>query len=216
MCDFEKASINSFMFCYTSTPLTGCFFHFSQCIWPCIRSGGHSTFYRDNETERSIFKMFAAVAFIKEDNVIQAYEAMEEHICLNGFEQKSRELLNYYEDTFIRRHDPTSHARPLFPIRLWNRSERTENGISRTNNKHNAYARLVGGNHPNIFKFLASLQRELSLVDFKIDTIYMRTTQKNTRPVYNQINRQLIELTERRDSVSIITLLEQISYLLTY
>ncbi|KAF0991537.1 hypothetical protein HZS_5059 [Henneguya salminicola] len=26
MCDFEKASLNSFMFCYPSTPLTGCFF----------------------------------------------------------------------------------------------------------------------------------------------------------------------------------------------
>ncbi|KAF0987057.1 hypothetical protein HZS_5888 [Henneguya salminicola] len=33
MCDFEKASINSFMFCYPRTPLTGFFFHFSQCIW---------------------------------------------------------------------------------------------------------------------------------------------------------------------------------------
>ncbi|KAF0987924.1 hypothetical protein HZS_6537 [Henneguya salminicola] len=71
------------MLFYTSTPLTGCFFNFSQCIWSCISSGGQSTFYRDNKTERSIFKMFAAVAFIKEDNIIQAYEALEEHICLN-------------------------------------------------------------------------------------------------------------------------------------
>ncbi|KAF0990372.1 LOW QUALITY PROTEIN: hypothetical protein HZS_1936 [Henneguya salminicola] len=28
MCYFKKASINSFMFCYPSTPLIGCFFHF--------------------------------------------------------------------------------------------------------------------------------------------------------------------------------------------
>ncbi|KAF0985632.1 hypothetical protein HZS_6496 [Henneguya salminicola] len=68
MCDFEKASVNSFMFFYPSTPLTECFFHFSQCIWRRIQSGGRSTLYRDNETVRSIFKMFAAVAFIKEDN----------------------------------------------------------------------------------------------------------------------------------------------------
>ncbi|KAF0985973.1 hypothetical protein HZS_2167 [Henneguya salminicola] len=72
-------------------------------------------------------------------------------------------------------------------------------GISRTNNKvegcHNAFARLV-----------ASPQRELSLVDVKIDTIHMRTTQQNTRPVYNQINRQLIELVERYDTIFIITL----------
>ncbi|KAF0985296.1 hypothetical protein HZS_6898 [Henneguya salminicola] len=79
--------------------------------------------------------MFAPVAFIKEDNVIQAHEALEQHICLNGFEHQFRELLNYYEDTLIGRHHRTSRSQPLFPIRLWNQSERTENGISRTNNK---------------------------------------------------------------------------------
>ncbi|KAF0993061.1 hypothetical protein HZS_1097 [Henneguya salminicola] len=42
----------------------------------------------------------------------------------------------------------------------------------------------------------------------------MRTTQQNTTPVYNQINRQLIELVKRRDTILIITLFEQISYFL--
>ncbi|KAF0985263.1 hypothetical protein HZS_6344 [Henneguya salminicola] len=133
--------------------------------------------------------------------------------CLN-------ELLNYYEDTFIGRHNRTGCSQPLFPILLWNQSERTENRISGTNNKvegwHNAFAGLVGGNHPNIFNFLASLQRELSLVVVKIDTIPMRIIQNNSRPVNNQINRHLIELMEKRDTIHIITLLEQISYLLTY
>ncbi|KAF0990171.1 hypothetical protein HZS_2124 [Henneguya salminicola] len=55
---------------------------------------------------------------------------------------------------------------------------------------------------------------DLSLVDVKMDTIHMRTTQKNTTPVYNQINRQLIELMVRRHTIPIITLFEQISYLL--
>ncbi|KAF0992899.1 hypothetical protein HZS_2532 [Henneguya salminicola] len=79
--------------------------------------------------------MFAAVVFIKEDNVVQAYESLEENICLNSYEQQFRELLNYYEDTFIGRHHRTGRSQPLFPIRLWNQSERSENGISGTNNK---------------------------------------------------------------------------------
>ncbi|KAF0988165.1 hypothetical protein HZS_4264, partial [Henneguya salminicola] len=122
-------------------------------------------------------------------------------------------------DTFIGRHHRTGRSQPLFTIRLLNQSKRTENGISRTNNKvegwHNAFARLGGGNHPNIFTFSASLQRELSLVDVKIDTIHMRETQQNARPVYNQINRQLIELMEQLVTIPIITLFEQISYLLS-
>ncbi|KAF0985282.1 hypothetical protein HZS_5129 [Henneguya salminicola] len=48
MCDFEKASINSFMFCYPSTPLTG-FFSPSANVYGAA------------------FKMLAAVALIKED-----------------------------------------------------------------------------------------------------------------------------------------------------
>ncbi|KAF0985387.1 hypothetical protein HZS_1883 [Henneguya salminicola] len=51
--------------------------------------------------------------------------------------------------------------------------QRTENGISETNNKvegrHNAFARLF------------SLQRELNLLDVKIGTIHMQTTKQNTR-----------------------------------
>ncbi|KAF0986577.1 hypothetical protein HZS_1929 [Henneguya salminicola] len=215
MWDFEKASVNSIMFCYPSTSLTGCFFHFSQCIWHRIQSGGQSTLYKDNETARC----FRLLHLLKK-NVIRAYEALEEHIYLNGYEKKFRELLDYYEENFIGRHHRTGRSQPLFTIRLWNQSKRTENGISRTNNNvdgyHNVFERLVGGNHSNIFKFLASLQRKLSFVDVKIDTIHMRTSQQNTRPVYNQINRQLIELMEQRDTIPIITLLEQISYLLTY
>ncbi|KAF0988424.1 hypothetical protein HZS_2192 [Henneguya salminicola] len=84
-------------------------------------------FFSNNETARSIFKMFAAVAFIKEDNVIQAYEALEEHIS----SLRTSELLYGH---FIGRHR-TGHTQPLFAIRVCNQSERTENGISRTNNK---------------------------------------------------------------------------------
>ncbi|KAF0985542.1 hypothetical protein HZS_6353, partial [Henneguya salminicola] len=144
-----------------------------------------------------IFYQFFVIYGEYNNVLIPSYEALEEHICLNGFEQQLTELWNYYEDTFIGRHHRTGRPQPLFPIRLWNQSNRTDNGISRTNNKHNAFARLVGGNHSNILIFLASLQTELSLVDIKSDTIHMRTTQQNTRPVYNQINRQLIELMER-------------------
>ncbi|KAF0989898.1 hypothetical protein HZS_4933 [Henneguya salminicola] len=68
------------------------------------------------------------------------------------------------------------------------------------------------GNHRNIFNFwLASLLKERSLINVKIDSIHMRTTQQNTRPVYNQINRKLIKLMQRRYIISITTLLEQIS-----
>ncbi|KAF0989888.1 hypothetical protein HZS_480 [Henneguya salminicola] len=71
------------MFCYTSTPLTGCFFNFRQCIWRRIQSGGQSTLYRDNETARTIFKMFAAVAFIHENNRTKHWKNLYASMGLN-------------------------------------------------------------------------------------------------------------------------------------
>ncbi|KAF0986494.1 hypothetical protein HZS_5299 [Henneguya salminicola] len=81
--------------------------------------------------------MFAPFAFIQEDNVIRATLSSEGIIVQVSLS-------------------------PYFSL---------DNGISRTNNKvdswHNAFARVFGRNNPNIFKFLAALQRERSIVDVK-------------------------------------------------
>ncbi|KAF0986889.1 hypothetical protein HZS_6600 [Henneguya salminicola] len=45
-------------------------------------------------------------------------------------------------------------------------------------------------------------------------TLYINN--ETARFIYNQINGRQIELMERRDTIPIITLLEQISYLLTH
>ncbi|KAF0987730.1 hypothetical protein HZS_7588 [Henneguya salminicola] len=114
--------------------------------------------------------MFAASAFIHEDN--------------------------HYEDTFIGKHNRTGRSQPLFPIRLWSPCKKRKMElvmlIIKVEGWHNAFARLIGRNHSNLFKFLVSLQDKLSLVGIKIDTIHMRTTQQKASPVYNQIHRQLI------------------------
>ncbi|KAF0988363.1 hypothetical protein HZS_6356 [Henneguya salminicola] len=63
------------------------------------------------------------------------------------------------------------------------------------------------GKSSEYFKIFSLLQRELSLFDVKMDTIH--------KP-YKQINRQLIKPCERHRTIPIITLLEKISYVLTY
>ncbi|KAF0993346.1 hypothetical protein HZS_914 [Henneguya salminicola] len=102
-----------------------------------------------------LIRNIAAFASIQEDNVIRAYETLEEHMRSNCFQKKFRDLLNYIRDTLIKRHNYLGPSQPLFPIRLWNQYERTENGISLTTNKvegwHNAFVRLERGNLQNIF-----------------------------------------------------------------
>ncbi|KAF0988245.1 LOW QUALITY PROTEIN: hypothetical protein HZS_2652 [Henneguya salminicola] len=78
---------------------------------------------RDNETVRSIFKIFE---FIQEDNVIQTYEACKEHMGTDGDGQQLTEDLNSYNNNFIGRHNSASLSYQLLLIRLW---------ISQTYNK---------------------------------------------------------------------------------
>ncbi|KAF0986409.1 hypothetical protein HZS_3446 [Henneguya salminicola] len=121
--------------------------------------------------------------------------------------ERTKHWKNIYAsmDTFIGRHHRTDRSQPLFPIRLWNQSERTENGISWNYNKvkgwHNAFVSFVGGNHPKLTESCGCQNWYYTYAKFP----------ETTRPVYNQINRQFIELMERCDTIPIITLLEQIS-----
>ncbi|KAF0991722.1 hypothetical protein HZS_7228 [Henneguya salminicola] len=138
--DFERASINSFMFCNPSTSLTICFSPLVNVYGVAIMAAGQSTLYRDNEIARSIFNMFAAIAFIQEDNVI---------LTPNPCKKKCVIM-----DTFVGVHHLTGRSQPLFLIRLWNKCERTEKGSSQANNKvecwKNAFASLVDRNPLNI------------------------------------------------------------------
>ncbi|KAF0988739.1 hypothetical protein HZS_3602 [Henneguya salminicola] len=60
---------------------------------------------------------FTSIAFIQEDNITTVYKALEEHICINGSKKQFRELLNYYEDTFIIRYYCTCCSESSFSIR---------------------------------------------------------------------------------------------------
>ncbi|KAF0992776.1 hypothetical protein HZS_712 [Henneguya salminicola] len=108
MRDFERASINSFMICNPNIPLTDSFFQL-QPIYGAI----------------NLYDVFPFRIF-QEDNFIRAYGALEEHICIKLVEQHFRELLNYYEDSFIGKHKRASWSPTLFPIRLINQCERME------------------------------------------------------------------------------------------
>ncbi|KAF0986597.1 hypothetical protein HZS_4743 [Henneguya salminicola] len=76
----------------------------------------YQTAMRDFEkVSRSIFKMFAAFAFINDDNIIRA--------CLNGFEQSFRELLNYNGDIFLERYHCKYCSESSFPLQILNKSK---------------------------------------------------------------------------------------------
>ncbi|KAF0986909.1 hypothetical protein HZS_1513 [Henneguya salminicola] len=111
MRDFEKVSINSFMFCYPSTPLTGFFFTTADVYGTVFTKGRNQHYTKIMKQRGQSLKSFRLLHLLTK-------------IIL--FERK-KHCKNIYASL--------GRSESLFPIRIWNKSERTENGINRTNNK---------------------------------------------------------------------------------
>ncbi|KAF0988757.1 LOW QUALITY PROTEIN: hypothetical protein HZS_1092 [Henneguya salminicola] len=92
--------------------------------------------------------MTSVFGFSQEDNFNVAYEALEN---IKKVEEQFRELLNYYEETFIERHYLV--ALILYFASYYGICERTEKE--------------------------SPLQKELNIVDIKNNTLKMQKTPKN-------------------------------------
>ena len=93
--------------------------------------------------------MLAALAFVPEPDVINAFEAVSEDFPLD-----TQAVIDYFEDTYIGRLCPGGHHRvPPFELGLWNMYNQTLDDLPRTNNAVEGWRRSsqanVGAYHPN-------------------------------------------------------------------
>ena len=61
--DFEKAAINAFQIEWPTTTVKGCYFHFTQNVWPKIQELGLQTDYINDEQLALCLRMLPALAF---------------------------------------------------------------------------------------------------------------------------------------------------------
>ena len=114
MVDFELAVLNAIDTSFPDSSKKGCFFHFSQAIFGKIQSLGLEVRYKDDEEFAHKFHMLAALAFVPEPDVINAFEAVSEDFPLD-----TQEVIDYLEDPYIGRLRPGGHRRvPLFQLGL--------------------------------------------------------------------------------------------------
>jgi len=73
------ALIKAFSEVFPSAAKTGCFFHFSQCIFRQVQSNGLLTQYSDNEFSLFI-RCLAALAFVLLDDVVDSFDALTDWI----------------------------------------------------------------------------------------------------------------------------------------
>ena len=162
MTDFEMAAVNAITNVF-QTPnndlnMQGCFFHLSQNIAKRIQSEGLQSTYESNPLFALMVRHIAAIAFVPENDVLTAYEALEEILPTEAFP-----ILDYFERTYIGRRVGAQRRPPLFRIDFWNVHNQVLNDDPRTNNKveghHNLINSTLGYKHPTIWKFIDGLKK---------------------------------------------------------
>ena len=111
-------------------------------------------------------KMLPCLAFVPEDRVEEAFEALEEFYdsLEDEDEAKVKVVMNYMEDNYIGRHTRRGTRRaPRYKKSLWNCSDLVRGKIEKTTNRvegwHRGLESTVGMAHPNPFKLINTLKR---------------------------------------------------------
>lgn len=195
MIDFEAASKRSIEDNFPNATVAGCMFHLGQAIWRKVVDEGLREDYINQEVTRRFVKNLLALAFLRVDSVAEGFEILREH---DEFPQSLEGLYDYFEDTYIGRHQRRGRRQPLFPLVMWNQRMRTEQGLPRTNNMaegwHNAFQSSVSFSHPTLTKFARILQRENALQETNLIQINQGREIKTRLKKYEAVNRRLRRL----------------------
>lgn len=153
MIDYEMAVIKSFCTIFPRLQETGCFFHFSQCIWRKIQEEGLALQYENDVDFALAMKHLAALAFVPVTSVVQAFELLIESDVLPP---EADSIIAYFEDVWIGKMNlRRKRSEPQYAHALWNVFEITKNNEIRTNNSveawHRGFETLTTAHHENIW-----------------------------------------------------------------
>ncbi|XP_044588808.1 uncharacterized protein LOC123267990 [Cotesia glomerata] len=89
MIDFEEAFIGAFTKIHSGVKLSGCYFHFNQCVWRQIQACKLQKLYDTNITFALNVRLLVALAFSPTADVIESYELI---VASEYYEQNSDQL----------------------------------------------------------------------------------------------------------------------------
>jgi len=214
MTDFERALYNTCQRNFENVASSGCFFHFCQNVYRKICELGYKVKYSTDGTFQNKIKMFCALAFLPEEDVIEGFQYLSED------EEIPIEFVSYFELNYIgvmrgrKRRDS-----PLYPVSFWNVNKRVTEGLPRTNNAvegfHSALRSSVTCKHPNIWKFITALKKEEALQETKIIHV-KRGDARTTKKIYKSIDQQLKTIVTNYDNKSKNYFLSDIAKILNF
>lgn len=133
--DFEMGAINSIQTNFPLANVHGCQYHLCHNVYKHIQQCGLQQPYQSDADFAHKLKMLMVIAFVPEDNVVEAFDELIETEFFadnneNEYNKEIQNLLAYFQTTYVYGINPRNGARrdPLFPPKLWNYYELTLEG----------------------------------------------------------------------------------------
>ncbi|CAF3401466.1 unnamed protein product [Rotaria socialis] len=209
---FEKAVENVIGRSLPTTSISGCFFHFKQCLWRKIKSLGLQQSFVDDSQVRRCLKNFDCLAFVPVPFVIVEFEKTQEsapdlinstnfvllEIILLHVPMYVLDFVDYFEDTFIGRVIRNNRRRaPRFSVNMWNCFSRLDEELPRTNNSSEGWNRAIKNSareNPSIYESIADLRIEQHSNLILAEQLEAGVVKTRKRIKYEMLNEQLQQL----------------------
>lgn len=174
MIDFESGFQSAFALCFPRLKISGCLFHFGQCLWRCVQKCGLQSLYNEDVEFSLNIRLLMALSFVPEADVITAFEEVIACQYYDDHEDLFADLLRYFEKTWVGelKTNRRKRSQPKFDLSMWNYYETVMNDEIRTNNLmegwHSSFNRKVRVNHAEMGKFINVIKGEQNLTEILI------------------------------------------------
>jgi len=169
--DFESAAINAFREAYSTTDITGCYFHLCQSVVRKVQEAGLKQEYESDDEVRGFIRCLPALSHVPVNDVSDAFDTLVEQMPAN---EKINDVVTYFEHTYIRgRQRPgrpgqtINYGPAIFPVPMWNQHESAGEGVARTTNSvegwHHSLQSIFMCQHPTLWTFLAGINQDCQL-----------------------------------------------------
>ena len=191
--DFEQAAYQATRYVFgVNLRINGCFYHLKQSIFRHAVDLGLRMYIVDGSNQldpliREFVGMIAALAFVLALNDIQ--RALQV-LFANIPNPMITPLVEYFDESYVR--GPMMNGQPRFQPALWNKYDITLNNHAsgcRTNNIcegwNNAFNKLVGQQHPPLYKLIESMQKDYAQVNVTL------TRSRNGNPLVTRVRQEV-------------------------
>ena len=217
MCDLELGLVQAFQVVFPNAQVTHCFFHLSQAVFRQACQRGLRVPYEQDERIMRHVKFLAALAFVPEADVLQAFQSIEGSPDYPDDNDDLHDLYRYFEATYLGRPlRDGRRRRPRFPITSRNQTERMRRDLPSTNNLiegwHRGLQASLDGDHPSIWRCIRVLQKEEVLANTIVEQIRGGQEGRKEKVEQKTKSRRLKLLMEKFQNLPVLDYLRGVSY----